>query len=137
MDAEQEPLFPPPVLTTGDGHLHARKTDLWTSHASARKVEAAEGMTFVVRPRTQKYRVLVEYGRAMAAPLTDSQVTSLAGLSSPCPWRRVKDLLDGGFITQVDTVWDSTTNRAVRRCRINGHGAQALEALAHGAKQYP
>lgn len=125
------------VITQGDGHLHARTTDPWTSHASARRTEATEGNTHVLTKGTQKHRVLIRYGHAFPAPLTDHQVTEQAQLKSPCPWRRVRDLLEGGFVEEFDTIWDPRTKRDVRRCRITPHGAKALQALFRGERRYP
>jgi hypothetical protein len=106
---------------------HARGTDPWTSHASARETEAAEGTTSKMKPGTLKHQALAEFRRfaRTAASVGES-------LDRPEIHKRVSDLKNAGLIVSVGEVYYTKTNRWVQEFAMTQLGYEVLQKLDAG-----
>ena len=93
----------------------ARSTDPATSHRGAVDV--------VPRANSQRRRLLAVYWRTHE-PLLDIEAASMASLGRrSCYWKRVSELVDGGFLHVVGERLDPGTGSMARECAITQKGA--------------
>jgi hypothetical protein len=91
---------------------------------------AATGDLAPLRRATQKHFLLIAYGDAGGAGLTDEEAARRALIAKGCPWKRCSELRDHALIEPTDSTRPSENGGEQRVCRITFAGRRALGLLS-------
>ena len=107
---------------------HARTTDPSTSQRAAK----GHGANATVRRGSQKHKLLIVF--KVEGPLTADEACETAasehGAKMLRAWRRVSDLINGGFLEDTGRERNSRVGRPQRVLRITNRGEAALTFFA-------
>jgi len=106
------------------GGEHARRSDPSTSQRAAADVDP----NAVITRDSQKHVLLREYAVAGGYGLTADEACLRTGLTRG-GWKRVSDLLSGGFVLATDRERETTAGKAGRVLVIATRGWVALRAF--------
>ena len=107
---------------------HARRADPGTSHAASAAVEADEGTTSVIKPKTLKHLALREL--AAGGPRHAVGIERATGRRGI--WKRVSDLKIANLVDVTGVVRDDQTGKEGEIVAINDRGREVLGMLDAG-----